>query len=128
MEEYDLYIISLYDTYNSLLTDKQKLYFEDYYFNNLSLSEMSENYEVSRNAIHKQIKEVNRGIKNIRKSIKDLIDILVKTKKSKTISNKKNEITQLKKLRNSKKMMRSKKPELKPRINQRIYVIQLRIN
>ena len=57
MEEYNLYIISLYDIYNSLLTDKQKLYFEDYYFNNLSLSEMSENYEVSRNAIHKQIKK-----------------------------------------------------------------------
>lgn len=54
--------------------------------------------EFYQSEITKQIKEVNRGIKNIRKSIKDLIDILVKTKKSKTISNKKNEITQLKKI------------------------------
>ena len=48
----------LYDYYSELLTDKQKLYFEDYFFNNLSITEMSENYNVSRNAIHKQIKEI----------------------------------------------------------------------
>ena len=70
MEEYKLYIISLYDIYNSLLTDKQKLYFEDYYFNNLSLSEMSENYEVSRNAIHKQIKEVNSKLEDFELKLK----------------------------------------------------------
>ncbi len=70
MEEYNLYIISLYDIYNSLLTDKQKLYFEDYYFNNLSLSEMSENYEVSRNAIHKQIKEVNSKLEDFELKLK----------------------------------------------------------
>ena len=70
MEEHNLYIISLYDIYNSLLTDKQKLYFEDYYFNNLSLSEMSENYEVSRNAIHKQIKEVNSKLEDFELKLK----------------------------------------------------------
>ncbi len=70
MEEYNLYIISLYDIYNSLLTSKQKLYFEDYYFNNLSLSEMSENYEVSRNAIHKQIKEVNSKLEDFELKLK----------------------------------------------------------
>ena len=32
----------LYDYYGELLTDKQKQYFKDYYFENLSLSEMSE--------------------------------------------------------------------------------------
>ena len=70
MEEYNLYVISLYDIYNSLLTAKQKLYFEDYYFNNLSLSEMSENYEVSRNAIHKQIKEVNSKLEDFELKLK----------------------------------------------------------
>ena len=70
MEEYNLYIISLYDIYNSLLTAKQKLYFEDYYFINLSLSEMSENYEVSRNAIHKQIKEVNSKLEDFELKLK----------------------------------------------------------
>ena len=50
------YFILLYDYYSSLFSLKQKEYFEDYYFNNLSLSEISENMGVSRNAIHKSIK------------------------------------------------------------------------
>lgn len=55
MDERD-YLIILYDFYGELLNDKQREYFEDYYFNNLSLSEISENVLVSRNAIHKSIK------------------------------------------------------------------------
>ena len=57
MEERD-YLVILYDFYFELLSDKQKEYFEDYYFNNLSLSEISENTGFSRNAIHKNIKGV----------------------------------------------------------------------
>ena len=59
-----LYLIDLYDYYGELLTDKQKIYFEDYYFNNLSLAEISENYDISRNAIHKQLKEVETKLLN----------------------------------------------------------------
>lgn len=61
--EKDLYLINLYDCYNKLLTDKQRQYFEDYYFNNLTLTEISENENVSRNAVHKQLKEVNSKLK-----------------------------------------------------------------
>lgn len=50
-----VYYNELYDCYSSLLTDKQKIYFENYYFNNLSLSEIAENLDVSRNAVHKQL-------------------------------------------------------------------------
>ena len=50
------YLIIIYDYYSSLFNDKQKSYFEDYYFNNLSLGEISDNIGVSRNAIHKVIK------------------------------------------------------------------------
>ena len=57
-----LYLIDLYDYYGDLLTKKQKIYFEDYYFNNLSLAEISENYDISRNAIHKQLKEVENKL------------------------------------------------------------------
>ena len=52
-----IYLNNLYDYYGDLLTDKQKKYFEDYYFTNLSLAEISENSGVSRNAVYKQIKE-----------------------------------------------------------------------
>ena len=48
----------LFDCYGKLLTEKQQEYFIDYYFNNLTLSELSENYQISRNAIHKQLKIV----------------------------------------------------------------------
>ena len=55
MEMRDYYII-LYDFYSSLLSDKQKDYFEDYYFNNLSFGEISEKYNISRNACFRQLK------------------------------------------------------------------------
>ena len=57
MEERDKLII-LYDFYSELLTDKQKEYFEDYYFNNLTLQEIADNNNVSRNAVHKNIKDI----------------------------------------------------------------------
>ena len=48
----------LYDYYGELLTDKQRLYFEDYYFNDLSLQEIAENNDISRNAVHKSLKDI----------------------------------------------------------------------
>ena len=50
-----VYIISLYDYYGELLTEKQKNYFEDYYFDNLTMEEIAENDNISKNAISKQI-------------------------------------------------------------------------
>ena len=58
----DFYLIELYDIYGSLLTKKQQQYFEDYYFDNLSLQEISENYNVSRNAIHNSLKETKEKL------------------------------------------------------------------
>ena len=49
-------LIILFDYYEELLTDSQKKYFIDYYFNNLSLAEISENENVSRNAVSKDLK------------------------------------------------------------------------
>ena len=56
------YLIIFYDFYSELLSDKQKEHFEDYYFNNLSLGEISENENVSRNAIHKSIKSIENKL------------------------------------------------------------------
>ena len=42
-------IIELYDIYGLLLTDKQRMYFEEYYFMDLSLQEIADNYEISKN-------------------------------------------------------------------------------
>ncbi len=51
-----VYYNNLYDYYGELLTDKQREYYEDYYFNDLSLAEIAENNNVSRNAVHNQLK------------------------------------------------------------------------
>ena len=55
MEQRDLLII-LYDYYGELLSSDNRKYFEDYYFDNLSLAEIAENNNISRNAVHKHIK------------------------------------------------------------------------
>lgn len=54
MEE-RVYIISLYDYYGKLLTEKQQKYFEDYYFDNLTMEEIAENDKISKNAVSKQL-------------------------------------------------------------------------
>lgn len=51
----NVYLSTLYDYYGELLTDKQKIYFESYYFDNLSLQEIAENENVSRNAVSKTL-------------------------------------------------------------------------
>ena len=65
-----IYLINLYDYYSELLTLKQKEYFEDYYFDNLSLAEISENENISRNAVHKQLKETIAKLENYEKKLK----------------------------------------------------------
>ena len=54
MEE-RVYIISLFDYYGKLLTNKQQEVFIDYYFNNLTMEEISDNNSISKNAVSKQL-------------------------------------------------------------------------
>ncbi len=55
MEERD-YLITLFEYYKSLLTNKQKEYFIDYYYDNLTMEEIAINDNISKNAVSKQIK------------------------------------------------------------------------
>ena len=50
----------LYDAYQELLKTKQKVYFELYYQDDLSLSEIAEQFEVSRNAVFDNIKRTEK--------------------------------------------------------------------
>ena len=65
-----VYLNNLYDFYKELFTDKQRLYFEDYYWNNLSLGEIAINYEVSRNAIHNQLKIIEDKLLELEDKLK----------------------------------------------------------
>ena len=60
----EIYLTILYDYYEALLKEDDKNYFKDYYFSNLSLSEIAENNNVSRNAVHKRIKHVEELLNN----------------------------------------------------------------
>ncbi len=53
-----IYYNELYDYYKELLTEKQREYYESYYFEDYSLQEIAQNQNVSRNAVHNQLKIV----------------------------------------------------------------------
>lgn len=46
----------LFDFYQSLLTEKQRMYMQLYYLDDLSLGEIAEEYEVSRQAVYDNIR------------------------------------------------------------------------
>ena len=62
-------LILLFDYYGDLLSESQKNYFESYYFDNLSLSEIGENYNVSRNAISKELKLATEKLNNFEEKL-----------------------------------------------------------
>ncbi|MBQ9519917.1 MAG: hypothetical protein IJR67_00370 [Acholeplasmatales bacterium] len=70
-------IISLYDLYYNLLTDKQRDYFEEYYFSDLSISEIAINFDISRNGVHDQLK---RAVANLY-SFEEKLGLLKKIEK-----------------------------------------------
>ena len=93
-------IANLFEIYSSLLSEKQKEYLEDHFANDLSLSEIAKNNNVSRQAIYDNIK---RGIallydyedklkfyqikKNIREELMNLKENYTKEKLEKIIEN-----------------------------------------
>lgn len=96
MEEL-VYYTMLYDVYGRLLTDKQKKYFEEYYFKNLSLSELATTYNISRNAIHKQIKETIKRLENYENNLKlakktEMLENIMETISDKDIKRKLQEV------------------------------------
>jgi len=56
------YMVMLYDFYGELFSDKQREYFEEYYFNNLSLQEIGDELGISRNAVHKVIRAMEEKL------------------------------------------------------------------
>lgn len=54
----------LYAYYGSLLTVGQQSYFEDYYYNDLSLGEIAINHHVSRQAVYDNLKRSSKILEN----------------------------------------------------------------
>ncbi|MBQ7137003.1 MAG: hypothetical protein IJO43_03415 [Bacilli bacterium] len=77
----------LYDYYKDFLTDKQQEYFESYYYNNYSLGEIAEDNNISRNAVHNQLKIVEEKLEEFEHNL-ELV-----AKKDKILELLKNEIS-----------------------------------
>ena len=97
-------IIELYDVYQDLFTDKQKEYMESYYYNNYSISEISENMNVSRNAVHDLLKRSVQKLYDyeekleLRKKLKQRNLIRGKIKEEKDLSKIKDLVEELEKV------------------------------
>lgn len=74
----DLNLVEYYDTYSSLLTEKQKEAMEMYYFSDLSLSEIAEETGITRQAAHNTIRNSEARLYELEKSMK----LLEKRKKA----------------------------------------------
>jgi len=78
-----IYYNELFEIYSPLLTDNERETFKDYYFEDLSLSEISENKGVSRAAIQKTLKVTIKKLEDFENNlhkheiIKSLKDILL---------------------------------------------------
>jgi len=60
----------LFDYYGELLTDRQQEIFKDYYFDNLTMQEIADNNEISKNAVHKTINAINNNLKYYEKKLR----------------------------------------------------------
>ena len=76
-------IINLFDVYETLLTDREKEVFKYYYYEDLSLSEISENLNITRTGVFNTLKKVeekllqyenNLKLMNIKNTLKGLLE------------------------------------------------------
>jgi len=95
MEKF-VYLNLLYDLYGELLTEKQRKYFEAYYFDNLSYGEISIKYGVSRNAIYHQLQLIEKKLLFFEEKLKlyskkqeinDIIDLINNDKAKRIVEN-----------------------------------------
>lgn len=89
MEEV-IYLSTLYDYYHELLTTKQRSLFEQYYFDNLTMQEISEIEGISKNAVSKHIDVVKDKLNEYERILKlksksDLIKDIIKNEDKKLI-------------------------------------------
>ncbi|AGR42373.1 YlxM family DNA-binding protein [Spiroplasma diminutum] len=63
-------LAELYDHYKNLLTEKQTQYFELYFFEDLTLQEISEEFGVSRNAVYDSINKTSALLVDLEEKLK----------------------------------------------------------
>ena len=79
--EKNVQISMLLEIYGALLTEKQQTFLEDYYNNDLSLSELEENYEITRQAARDNIKKGERKLFEFEEKLKIMENMKVREDK-----------------------------------------------
>ena len=64
------YIIKLYEIYKDLLNEKEKSYFEYYFYEDYSLNEIADLYDVSKAYASKYLNKINNKLLKYEKSLK----------------------------------------------------------
>ncbi len=79
----------LYDFYGELLTDHQKLIYEDAVYNDCSLSELANEYNISRQGIHDLLKRCDKVLEEY----EDKLHLVERFKKIRKIASKIDDLT-----------------------------------
>ena len=64
------YIINLYETYKNLLTQRERDYFENYYFEDYNLQEIADNNEVSKSYVGKFVNSIEEKLNHYEEVLK----------------------------------------------------------
>lgn len=88
----------LYDFYGELLTKHQKSIYEDYFFNNIGLSEIAEERGTSRQAVHDMVKRCEKLLQGYEEKL-HLVERFISTKEM--VKQVKEEVSKLRSLKNS---------------------------
>lgn len=75
-----IHINLLLDFYGSLLTEKQKTVMTLYFADDLSLAEIAEQHEISRNAVHDNINRTIKILENYEKNLQLLHKFQIRSK------------------------------------------------
>ena len=96
MSERD-YLMDLYDIYKDLLTDKQRENFQNYYFEDLTLQEASDELNVSKQIISKTILQVTNKLKKYESTLhlNKIYNVLTVIRETTTDENIKKELDKL---------------------------------
>lgn len=86
----------LYDFYGELLTKHQKSIYEDYFFNNIGLSEIAEERGTSRQAVHDMVKRCEKLLQGYEDKL-HLVERFINTKEM--VKQVKEEVSKLKSLK-----------------------------
>ncbi len=80
--------IKLFDFYSNLLTEKQRKYFEYYYFENYTLKEIADLFSITKSAVGDNINKINQHLLEYESKLSLLKKYKQTSKLIKSINNK----------------------------------------